>query len=121
MADYTPVYLPGQTWSATVSAAVTGGQLVAVSATGTIGPAGAASLAVVGVAAHDQLTVGGKVTVILNKVIHETVASGAITAGDNLLSAAGGLVATGAAAVGTRIGIALTTAANAALVRWVAV
>ena len=54
MADYSPVYSGGVTpFTQTTSAAVTGGQVLEVTATGTVGPATAATVKPVGVAAHD--------------------------------------------------------------------
>lgn len=125
MADYSPVYSGGVTpFTATVSAAVVGGTVVAASATGTIATAGAGSLVAVGVAAHDQATVGGKVTVWpLNNCIHEIVATGTVTALDGIATAASGTVATVAiatgAAAGSLIGTALTTATNPNKVRFI--
>lgn len=121
MADYAPAFLPGQTFTSQASAAVTGGQVVEVTGSGTVAAAAAGSIKVVGVAAHDAAS-GAKLTVIANKVIHDTVAgTGGVTAGNNLLTEASGVVVAGAAAVGTRIGVALTTASAAAVVRWMAV
>lgn len=124
MADYTPVYSGGVLpVTLTTSAAVTGGQVLAATATGTVGPAGAASAVCVGVAGNDAAS-GAKVTVWpLNNVIHELVATGTITALDGVSSAAAGgvqtiVVATGAAA-GSLIGIALTTATNPNKVRFI--
>lgn len=124
MADYTPVFSGGVApVTFTTSATVTGGQVLAASATGTVAPAGAASAVVVGVAAHDAAS-GAKVTVWpLTNVVHELVATGTITALDGVSSAASGgiqtiVVATGAAA-GSLIGIALTTASNPNKVRFI--
>lgn len=131
MSDYSPVYLPGSTLTATTNAALTGGQLVAVSGDGVVGPAGAASPKVIGVAAFDCGS-GSGATVYGRGPVHETTASGAITAGDQVTAAAAGKVATAAAASGTPdatavnaaravLGVALTTAADGALVRWMQV
>ena len=124
MADYTPVYTGGvQPVTFTTSGTVTGGQVLAVSATGTVAAAGAASAVCVGIAAHDAAS-GAKVTVWpLHNVVHELVATATITAADGVSSAASGgvqtvVVATGAAA-GTLIGIALTTATNPNKVRFI--
>jgi Uncharacterized conserved protein (DUF2190) len=116
MADYTPVYAAGQLpFSATTSAAVTGGTLAAVSGTGTVATAGALSAIVVGVFAHDAAS-GARVTIWpLDGLIHEIVAANNITQGNGIQSAASGQVdpattslATQAAA-GTLIGTALNT------------
>ena len=124
MADYSPVYPSGNsTFTATTSATVTGGQILAASAAGTVAPAGAVSTFCVGVAAHDAAS-GAKVTVWpLANLVHESVATGTVTALDGVSAAASGglqtvVLATGAAA-GTLIGIALTTATNPNKVRWI--
>lgn len=131
MADYLPVYTPGEAVPMTASATITGGQLVAVSGTGTVGPAGAASGAVVGVAGHDAAS-GTRVTVYARGVVHESTASGAITAGNQLTAGASGtVVALAAMAAGAAdegdvnaaravVGVALTTAADTTKVRWMA-
>lgn len=129
MSDYLPVYTPGQAVGFTASAVITGGQLVAVSGNGTVGPAGASSASYIGVAAHDAAA-NSRVTVYARGVVHESTAAGAITAGAQLAAAAAGTVATMAAAAANAlgdinnaravIGVALTTAADTALVRWMA-
>jgi hypothetical protein len=116
MPDYSPLYLPGHEFTSTASAAITGGQLVAVSGSDTVAPAAAGSNAFVGVAAFDA-ALNGLVTVFGRGPIHISTASGAITAGDRVNSGAAGTVATGAAAL-TNIGVALTTAADGAQVTW---
>jgi predicted transcriptional regulator len=122
LADYTPVYTGGAVpWTATTSGAVTGGRVLASSATGTVAHAGAASTIAVGVAAHDAAS-GALVTVWpLDGVIHRLEAASAITAGGGIQTAAAGQVdpvttsiAAGSAA-GTLIGTALTTAAGSPL------
>jgi hypothetical protein len=120
MADYTPVQNPGHEFTFTASAPVTGGQVVIVTGPMTVGPATAASPAVVGVAGFNAAA-GARVTVFVNGMVHETVASGAITAGAPVASAATGKVAAAAGSplVGV-VGLALTTAADGALVRWIA-
>lgn len=124
MADYVPVYTGGvDPFSATASAAITGGQLVENTGVNTVGPAGAASTKVVGVAAFDVAS-GGRVTVFpLAPVIHEVTASGTVTAGDGVAAAASGQVATVAvatgAAAGTLIGTAVTTATTGNKVRFI--
>jgi Uncharacterized conserved protein (DUF2190) len=124
VADYTPVYSGGAIpLTFTISGAVTGGQVLVASATGTVAASGAASAVAVGVAAHDAAS-GARVTVWpLANVVHEIVATGTITALDGVTSAASGTVATAAvgtaAAAGTLIGIALTTASNPNKVRFI--
>jgi hypothetical protein len=111
MADYVPLYKPGQAITSTVAtSAVVGGRLVEVNGVSTVGPAGAASTKVVGVAAFDA-AVGDKVTIHAGGVQRLT-ASAAITAGDNLAAAAAGKVAAiGAGTFGQLVGVALTSAA----------
>ena len=119
MPEYTPVATPATTYTIPASAAVTGGRSVAVSGNNTVAPAGAAATNVVGVAAFDQPTVGGDVTIWMRGPVHEVTASGAITAGARVDAAANGTVATAAAGL-NNVGIALTTAADGALVRYMA-
>lgn len=131
MADYIPVYVPGTAYSVTASATITGGQLVEVSGSGTVGPAAADSLKVVGVAAFDAPS-GARVTIYSPNMVHEvTNGSGStINAGDLLSAAAtGGIKAlavvttpTAADVTNTRgaVGVALTTAANGAKLRYAA-
>jgi len=111
MADYSPLYKPGQNITRQASAAVTGGQLVVVSGSGTVAPSSAASAAWVGVAAFDAAS-GADVT-ISKSGVQRLVAVGAIAAGDIVVAAAGGGVATNAApGAGQQVGVALTAAAN---------
>ena len=112
MAEYLPVFKPGQAFTLQASATITAGQLVEVSGSGTVGPAGAASTKVVGVAAFDAAS-GDKVTVYAGGIQHG-VAAGAITAGAVVQAGAAGTVASGTTAP---IGVALTTAADTADVR----
>lgn len=124
MADYVPKFTPGQAITSQASAAITGGQLVAVSGSGTVAKTAGASTAWVGVAAFDAAN-GDKVTIHKGGV-QRIVASGAITAGDQVISAADGKVASLAAAAGATagdinaarqvVGTALTTAADGASV-----
>lgn len=116
MADYAPLFMPGDVITGTTSGAVTGGQLVAVNGNGTIGTAGADSNAVVGVACQDAAS-GVQVGYHGRGQVHVSVASGAITAGARLNSAATGKVASATAGVGN-VGIAMTTAADGAPVTW---
>lgn len=118
MADYTPIVFPGAAVTAKASAPIVGGNVVAVSAAGTVAPAGANALNVVGVAAADAAT-GANVT-YFTEGVHELIASGTVTAGDTVVAGAAGTVATLAAVTtptpadvtNTRaiVGIALTTA-----------
>ncbi len=114
--SYLPLFRPGDTVTFGVSAAVTAGQAVEVSATVdmAVAPAAAASAKYVGVAGHDA-AVGDKLTVEVGKPIHELKASGAITRGQQLETAPAGTVRT--LADGTAVFVALTSAADGALVR----
>lgn len=115
MPNYLPVLKPAETMTSTTSAAVTGGQVLVVSGSGTVAPSSAATHAVVGVAAFDAAS-GAQVTVHKGGVQRVT-ASGAITAGDRVMAAAGGAVATLSGTDYSQVvGIALTTAANGAAV-----
>jgi hypothetical protein len=119
MADYQPLFKPGDAITQTASAAITGGRLVAVSATGTVATSGADSAVVVGVAASDVAASGDKFLVypIRGGGVHQLVASAAITAGDGVTSTNTGKVKTAttslatAAAAGILLGIALNTVA----------
>lgn len=112
MAEYLPIFKPGQAVTLKASAAVTGGQLLEVTGSGTVGPAAAASTKVVGVAAFDAAT-NDNVTVYSGGVQHVTSTAG-VTAGDSVQAGAAGTVATGTTAP---IGIALTTAGAGARAR----
>ena len=126
MADYTPPFPNGITTSThTTSATVTGGQILEVTATGTVGPATAATVKPMGVAAHDAAS-GARVTVWpLTSVIHEitVVAAATVTAADAVMTGTAGTVNTvavaTAAAAGTLIGTALTTASAPNKVRFI--
>jgi hypothetical protein len=121
MAEYTPRH-PGTTAPITkqASATVTGGRLVEVTGTDTVGPAGAASVKVFGVAAHDAAT-GAKVVVWpLPGIAHRVTGAGAIAAGDNLAAGAAGVVAPIAAGTfGQLVGVATAAAADGATVHFI--
>lgn len=115
MADYVPLYLPGEAFTATASAAITGGQAVKVSGNGTVATNAAASTYIIGTAGFDVSTSGDKVTVFARGTIHRLLATGTVTAGDLVEGATAGSVATHT--VGTNdarvFGIALTTGTDA--------
>jgi hypothetical protein len=116
VAEYLPVYRPGQVLTLKASATITGGQLVAVSGSGTVGPAGAAATGWVGVAAFDAAT-NDNLT-IHSGGVQSVTASGAITAGSPVIAgAAGTVVASATPPAGQQVGVALTTAADTAKVR----
>jgi hypothetical protein len=123
MADYTPVHSGGAIpFTTQASVDVVGGRLVAVTGNNTVGPAGAASAVVLGVAAHDALATS-KVTVWpLRNVTHQITSTGTIAAGDGIVSGAAGVGATAvvatAAAAGTLLGIAEAAATGGAEVRF---
>jgi hypothetical protein len=121
MAQYTPVYTGGTApITMKASTAVTGGRLVESTGDGTCGPAGAASVKVLGVAAFDQATVSGLVDVWpLPGLVHRVTGTGAINAGDNLAAGAAGVVA--AIAAGTfpqLVGTAIVGAADTVTVEF---
>lgn len=117
MAEYLPVYKPGQAPTLKASAAITGGQLCVVSGSGTVAPSSAATHNFVGVASDDA-AVNGNVTFWCGGV-QSLTAVGAITAGQLVEPAAGGGVAphTNGTNDFNVYGLALTTAANGAKVR----
>lgn len=135
MADYTPVFLPGEVITMTASGAVSGGDLLTVSGSGTVAKLafGTNPAVVVGVAASDTAT-NGKCAFYARGTVHESVAQGTVTAGDQVTTpvtgdTAGAQVKTLAAVGGawaaadiwgarTILGVALTTASNPNKVRW---
>lgn len=115
MPTKTARFKPGHEVSFTASAAITGGQLVEVTGARTVAPAAAASSKAIGYAQRDAAS-GASVPIFLvgGGVVLAT-ASGAVAAGDQIVTAAAGAAATSATpATGTRIGIALTAAASGA-------
>ena len=144
MADYTPVYVPGRVITLTASAAVSGGDLLAITNSGTVAKAavpgaGVAPGPIVGVAESDTPQ-NGRVTVFARGIVHESVAQGTVTAGQYVTAPQNGATAgaqvqslagqdVGATPSQTSInlaladalsviGIALTTATNPNKVRW---
>lgn len=113
MADYVPLFDPGDEFTMSATAAVTGGQVVEITGTRAVAPTGGASVKVAGVALFDAL-VGSSMTV-MSAGVHELIASAAINAGDLVTSAAAGQVASFGAGTNYAqvIGRALTTAAAA--------
>lgn len=108
MTDYLPKFASGVALTLPASASVTGGRLVSITGSGTVGPSGADAL-VVGVAGFDS-AIGADVTIYVGGV-HRLPAAAAIAAGAKVISATGGKVATiGAGA--NPVGIALTAATN---------
>jgi len=112
MADYLPKFKPGQAVTFSASADVIGGRLVAATGDRTVGPAGADSAAVVGVAGFDAAT-GEDVTVFTRAGgVHQLTASGAIAAGAKVSAAAAGKIQT-VGETTNPIGLALAAAAEA--------
>lgn len=116
MADYLPLYLPGKSFTSQASAAITGGQALRVSGSGTVAPATQASHIIIGVAAFDAAS-GDKVTVFGRGTIHRLTAAGTVTAAEVVEGAAAGAVATHTQGTNdVRVfGVALTTATDAAV------
>ena len=114
MAQYLPLFRPGQTVTFDATSDVTGGRAVQVgSADRSVAPAAAGSTSYVGIAGHDAAA-GEKVTVEIGGPVHLLTASGAVARGAQVEAAAGGTVRT--ATTGTVIGVALTAAADGASV-----
>lgn len=113
MADYAPIH---SRWSstATTSAAVTAGQLVVVSGSGTVAPSAGADVAWLGVAGYDAAS--GEILDVEHGGTQRLIAAGAIAAGDQVISAADGKVATAGAVTAGIVGVARTTAADGAAV-----
>jgi hypothetical protein len=124
MAEYLPLHDDGDSITRQASATITGGQMVMVSGSGTVATATAGVSTWLGVAAADAVS-GDNLTVFTSGVQRIT-ASGTVTAGDLVVTAASGQVATVAAVstptagdvTSTRglVGLALTTATNGNLV-----
>lgn len=105
----------GEKVTMTGSAAVTAGQVVAVTGNRTVGPAGALSIAPLGVAlqSYDNVPATGSKLSVATRGVFLLTASGAIAAGDRVVCAAAGAVATvGANTAEKIVGIALEAIAN---------
>lgn len=111
MADYLPLYAPGKARTSITSAAVTAGQLLVVSGSGTVAASSAGSLAWCGVAGEDTAS-GGNVTVFSGGIQRLVAGSGGITAGSSVEPAAAGAVVNHTPGTNDLyvVGIALTTA-----------
>ncbi|MEV1295785.1 capsid cement protein [Pseudonocardia sp. NPDC049635] len=108
MADYVPVFKPGEDLTMTAAADIVGGRLVRVSGNNTVQETSAATSGWLGIATQDAKS-GSKVTVTSGGVQEPTVAA-AVVAGDVLIPAADGRVTPIAAAedYSQVVGIALT-------------
>jgi hypothetical protein len=103
----------------TASATITGGQVLAVSGSGTLAPAGALSTSVVGIAVDDAAN-GAPVSLFCAGGVWTGTASGSITAGAKLVTAANGQLQTiGANTFEKIVGTALDTVTTGQPVRWV--
>lgn len=122
MADYIPKFHPGQAVTFTASADVVGGRLVEVTGDRSVGPAGAKSAKVAGVAARDA--VAGEHVLVHVGGVQTLPATAAVVAGASVAAAAAGAVVTavGDSAAGDPliftagdpvVGLALTAAADA--------
>lgn len=116
MAEYTPLYSDADApFTLTLSGTVTGGQLLTAAGAA----AGSAAVGVIGVAGYDGVS-GDKITV-WGPGKHRGTASGAIAVGDPLCAGAAGTVRkwiTGTDAVASRVGTAMTAAADGAAVTY---
>ena len=130
MADYTPIFFPGEVIPLTASGGVAGGDLVVVSGSGTIAKAGAlAATTYVGVAAQDA-GANTRVSGFSRGIVHASIADGTVTAGDQVtttntanrqVKTAPAVTTPTPADVTTSravIGVALITAADGQKVRW---
>lgn len=88
MPDYAPKYQPGEDVTYAAAAAVTGGNLVFLSAAGQVTPTSAASAVVVGVAETDAAT--GDYVAVSRGGVQRLVSGAAINVGDPVKSAATG-------------------------------
>lgn len=109
MTDHLLKFKPGLSVTFRATTDLIGGQLVEVTGSRTVGVAGAGSAKVVGSASQDAKS-GTTLTVHINGPVDELVASAAIAAGDKVVPAANGQIATGTTGA---IGLALTAATKA--------
>jgi len=116
VSDYVPNFLPGHELTYTAGAAITGGQVLHITATGRIvSPTGAASDHTVGVACHDAAS--GALVTVSRGGEQRPKASGAITAGTPVKAAAAGAVAawvSGTDNASLILGVAINTVADLA-------
>src|ERR1700753_58303 len=84
MADSVPVFMPGTAQTLAAGGAISGGDLVTLSAANTVVKAATlASTAYIGVAGHDSAS-GSKVTVYILKGGFDFIADGTVTVGDQI-------------------------------------
>lgn len=111
MADYVAPYKPGADVTFAVTADITAGQLVELSAAKSVAPTSAATAAWIGVATTDAKT--GDMVGVTSGGVQEVTASAAIAVGDVLIPAAAGKVAPIGAGTNyaQQVGVAVTAAA----------
>lgn len=122
LVEYNPVYVPGRAMTLTASAAVSAGDVVEVSGSGTVARVSAsASLKVIGVVSTPAQP-GHRVMIWGRGPVHELVADGIITAGDLVVATVtpgfGVRAMTGDDDPRALLGVAITSAASGALARW---
>lgn len=117
MADYLPLHKPGEAITRTTSGAVTAGQLVSVSGSGTVAASAAADVAWLGVAGFTAAS-GAPVTVYCGGTQRLVAGTGGVTAGTHVHAGAAGTVVTHTDGTNDYeiVGIALTTATATNLV-----
>jgi len=89
MADYTPVFIEGEIITLTAGAAVKGGDLLVVTGNNTVSPFTPGANPApnfVGVASSDQAS-GARVAFYCRGPVHESIADGTVTAGDQVCTA----------------------------------
>ena len=121
MGDYAPKYLPGHDVTYTAASAITGGQVVYLSAAGTCAITSGALTAVLGVASRDVAT--GEELAVCRGGVQRCVSGAAIAVGDPVISAATGRVVPFGAGTNYNqvLGTALTAAGGAGItvdVQW---
>lgn len=107
-------FSPGDHITVTAGGTITGGQIVVYSANRTVVAAGAGAILTAGVAMHDAAS--GESLTIATDGVWPIKATGAISFGDRLITAATGTVAPAGATPDARtlIGYAMESIANAA-------
>lgn len=112
MAEYVPLHQDGEAITRSSSAAITAGQLVSVSGSGTVAPAGAGDTSWLGVAGFDVSGSGFNVTIYRGGVQRIVAGTGGITAGSLVQAGASGTVVnhTNGTNDSNVVGVALTTA-----------
>lgn len=113
MSDYLPKFKPGEAFTLTATATITGGQLVTVAGA----PAAADSVTWVGVASRD--VVSGQPVGVYTDCVQRLTAAGSLSAGTPVKCAANGQVTTwvsGTDNYDRYVGITLEAAAGAASV-----